>query len=148
MATDARFYEYAMAFEETYADDDWKRLEPFFAEDATYEVRAKYVGCVVQGRDAVLRALKKSIDGFDRRMGSRKVEVTGAPKTEGDVITIPWAATYEYAGAPDLRFLGTSIATVKGGHITHLVDEYTDEEAQRMADWVTKHAPHLDVSYV
>jgi hypothetical protein len=148
MAADARFYEYAMAFEETYKDDDWKRLEPYFAEDAVYEVRSKHLGCVVRGRDAVLRALKKSIDGFDRRMGSRRVEVTGAPSTEGDTVSIPWAASYEYAGAPRLRFEGRSIATVKGPHITHLVDEYTDEEAQRMADWVTKHAPDLDASYV
>ena len=27
---------YAEAFEETYEDDDWTRIEPFFTEDATY----------------------------------------------------------------------------------------------------------------
>jgi len=148
MAADARFYEYAMAFEETYRDDDWTRLAPFFADDAVYEVRSKHLGCTVRGRDAVLRAIKKSLDGFDRRMGSRKVELTGAPKTDGDTVSFPWAASYEYAGAPGLRFLGTSIATVKDGHITHLVDAYTDEESQRMVDWLAAHAPELDASYV
>jgi len=148
MAADARVYEYAMAFEETYRDDDWKRLEPFFADDAVYEVRGKHLGCTVRGRDAVLKALKKSIDGFDRKMGSRKVELTGAPETDGDTVSFPWAAIYTYAGAPNLRFLGTSTATVKDGRITHLVDAYTDEESQGMVDWLTKHAPDLDASYV
>ncbi|HME70466.1 MAG TPA: hypothetical protein VKM54_11450, partial [Myxococcota bacterium] len=33
-----RFVEYAQAFEKTYVDDDWTRLEPYFAPDAVYRV--------------------------------------------------------------------------------------------------------------
>ncbi len=33
-----RFAAYAADFEKTYQDDDWKRLEGYFAEDAVYEV--------------------------------------------------------------------------------------------------------------
>ncbi len=32
-----RYQSYAEAFEETYKDDDWTRIEPFFTEDAVYE---------------------------------------------------------------------------------------------------------------
>ena len=34
----ARFLEYAAAFEATYVDDDWSRLERFFAPDVVYAV--------------------------------------------------------------------------------------------------------------
>src|SRR4030095_10724846 len=33
-----RFGESAQAFEKTYVDDDWTRLEPYFAPDAVYRV--------------------------------------------------------------------------------------------------------------
>ena len=32
-----RYQAYAEAFEVTYEDDDWTRIEPFFTEDAVYE---------------------------------------------------------------------------------------------------------------
>ncbi|SVE51237.1 uncharacterized protein METZ01_LOCUS504091, partial [marine metagenome] len=32
------YAEYASAFEETFGDDDWSRLEKYFSEDARYEV--------------------------------------------------------------------------------------------------------------
>ena len=34
----ARFSEYAAAFEEAVRTDDWSGVEPFFTEDAVYEV--------------------------------------------------------------------------------------------------------------
>jgi hypothetical protein len=32
-----RYREYAQAFEDAYADDDWSRLEAYFTEDAVYD---------------------------------------------------------------------------------------------------------------
>jgi len=55
------FMDYAAAFEQTYVDDDWTRLTPFFSEDATYEVRGGPLACRLSGRDAILAGLKKSI---------------------------------------------------------------------------------------
>ena len=36
----ARFQEYADAFEEVFESDDWSRLEPYFTENAVYEIHA------------------------------------------------------------------------------------------------------------
>ena len=33
-----RFGQYAKAFEEVFVNDDWTHLEPFFTEDAVYEI--------------------------------------------------------------------------------------------------------------
>ena len=37
MSIQERFQSYADAFEETYVDDDWSRIEQFFTEDAVFE---------------------------------------------------------------------------------------------------------------
>lgn len=147
MTPEQRFFEYALAFEETYADDDWARLEPFLADDVTYEVRNVPFACRLEGRAAVLRGLKKSLEGFDRCCARRRVEVTEAPRTEGDTVTVGWEGTYAWPGAPDLRFRGRSSATVEGGRIVTLVDEYPDGEGDRMLAWIAAHAPELDASY-
>lgn len=147
MTPEQHFMTYAIAFEETYEDDDWSRIEPFFADDATYEVRASAFGCRLVGPPAIVAGIKKSLDGFDRRLDSRAVEVTAAPRTEGDTVTVDWAASYARAGAPNLRFEGRSQATVRDGRIVALVDEYTPEESGRMVAWLAAHAPELDVSY-
>tara|TARA_B110001469_G_C9502074_1_gene250652 strand:+ start:373 stop:531 length:159 start_codon:yes stop_codon:yes gene_type:complete len=45
-----RFQAYADAFEETYSDDNWQRLEEFFTADAVY---APGDGTEAVGRDQV-----------------------------------------------------------------------------------------------
>lgn len=147
MTPEERFFEYALAFEQTYADDDWARLERYFADDATYEIRNVPFACKLVGRAAVLRGIKKSLDGFDRRCASRHVELTAPPRTDGDTVTVDWAGTYTWPGAPDLRFRGRSIATVRDGRIVALADEYPDGEGAQTAAWMATHAPELDASY-
>lgn len=61
------FMDYAAAFEQTYVDDDWSRLVPFFSEDARYEVRGGPLACEISGRETIFAGLKRSIDGFNRR---------------------------------------------------------------------------------
>jgi hypothetical protein len=43
-----RFLEYAAAFEQTFVDDDWTQLEPYFTADAIYVVtgEAPLVSCL------------------------------------------------------------------------------------------------------
>ncbi len=66
-----RFAAYAADFEKTFEDDEWTRLEGYFAEDAIYTVKGTPFDCEVRGRDAIFRAIKKSIDGFDRHFDKR-----------------------------------------------------------------------------
>ncbi len=74
------FMDYAAAFEQTYVDDDWSRLAPFFAEDASYEVRGGPLACKITGREAIFTGIRKSIDGLDRRCSDRKIDVTDGPE--------------------------------------------------------------------
>ena len=70
---------YADAFEESFEDDDWSRIEPFFTEDAVYEGGPEDA----HGRDAVLAKLKGGVDAFDRNMDSRTPDFE-RPTVDGD----------------------------------------------------------------
>ena len=63
-----RFQAYANAFEETYADDNWQRLDEFFTADAVY---ASGDGTEAVGRDQVVARLRDGVNGLDRRFTSR-----------------------------------------------------------------------------
>ena len=61
MSIQDRYQAYADAFEESYEDDDWSRIGPYFTEDAAYEGDPPG-----EGREGVVTKLKNAVDGFDR----------------------------------------------------------------------------------
>jgi hypothetical protein len=146
------FMDYAEAFEQTYLDDNWLRLQPFFADDAVYEVRGGPLACIIKGREAILAGLKKSIDGLDRRCSDRKIDVTGGPEVastaDGHELGIGWHVSYQYADAPRAGFPGRSVVTIVDGVIVSLRDEYIDEEMKAFGAWMLKYGAGLDGSYV
>ncbi|MGH7820582.1 MAG: nuclear transport factor 2 family protein [Candidatus Binatia bacterium] len=142
------FVAYATEFEKTYEDDDWARLERFFAPQATYEVRgAVPFACRLEGREAILRGIRKSVDGFDRRFDSREVEIVEPPREEGDTVTVGWKGTYRKQGLAPLVLRGRSRARCQGDRIVELSDSYDDDVAAAAAEW-SKRYPGFDPSYV
>jgi len=54
-----RFQAYAAAFEDAYKSDDWSRLEPYFTDDAVYEIPGgPPLGVCHEGRAAILEGLR------------------------------------------------------------------------------------------
>ena len=143
---------YAAAFEETYSDDDWSRLERFFAEDATYEVRGGPMACTIAGRDAIFRGIKKSLDGLDRRSDARRITLLSGPEThsfaDGEHVTLRWEVGYDFPSAASIAFAGETVATVVGDRIVRLVDSYADAEGDKLSAWLADHARDFDPSYV
>lgn len=138
---------YAQDFEKTYTDDDWSRLDRYFAPDATYEVQGEPFACAIHGREAIFRGIKKSLDGFDRRFASRRVALEGAPQEDGDRVAVAWAVTYERPGAPPLVLRGRSSATYAGDRITRLVDAYDAAVSASTTAWLREHGRDLDPRY-
>src|SRR5262245_64440460 len=141
-----RFIEYAQDFEKTYDDDDWSRLERYFAPDAVYEVRNTAFACHIEGARAILRGIKRSLDGFDRRLGKRTIDLVEAPVEEGDTVKIIWTATYATPGAPPFVLRGRSTARYRGDAIVELVDEYGDETDEEAGAWIQRYAPDLGLN--
>ena len=146
------FMDYAAAFEQTYADDDWSRLTAFFPEDATYEVRGGPLACKITGRDEVLAGLKKSLGGLDRRCDDRKIELTDGPNIidtgDGDAISLDWKVIYQYRDAPKVTLPGRSIVNIADGLIIAMRDEYDDDEMKSVDAWMREYGEGLDGSYV
>jgi hypothetical protein len=142
------FFEYAMAFEETYKDDDWERLRPYFADDAVYEVLGGPQACRIEGCDDILAGFKKSVDSLDRRMDERHINLIGEPQIEGDTIRVDWRASYKLGEAPQGTFVGRSEAIVRDGKIVSLRDIYRDEDMADYIDWQSRYAPEASGSYV
>jgi hypothetical protein len=135
-----KFMEYAIAFEKTFADDDWARLEPCFAEDAVYTVTGgPPLGGRFEGREKLLEQLRNSVDELDRKFAVRRVELVGTPKTGDDWFEIGWRATYEKPGCPDLVFEGVERATFLGERIVLLEDTIEPEAGQRIKEYQSRY---------
>jgi hypothetical protein len=132
-----RYLEYADAFEESYLDDDFSRLEPFFTEDAVYAGEPE-----ASGRAAVLAKLKGGVDTFDRRMDRRMPDFQ-TPTQEGDSVRMRWKVTYAKAGLPDLVISGVETALFCGDRIRHLEDEFDPAATDRLNEWMAKHGAAL-----
>jgi ketosteroid isomerase-like protein len=137
MSIKDRYRAYADAFEESYEDNDWSRIEQYFTEDAIYEGEPD-----ATGRDAVLAKLQGGVDAFDRRMDSRTPDFQ-TPSVEGNTLTMSWTVNYTKAGAPDLSISGVETAIFEGDRIKLLRDTFDPEAQKRMGEWMAKHGAKL-----
>lgn len=140
MSNVERFQAYANAFEETYADDDWHRLEKYFTADAVY---APGDGTEAVGRDQVLARLRESVDGLDRRFDSRALHAS-PPTSEGDTVSLSWQLTLSKTGAPDLIATGIEHATYTDGAISRLEDVFDEGIAEGVGEWMAAHGDLLN----
>ena len=128
------------AFEETYADDSWRRLDPYFTEDAVYvmEGDAPFEGRF-EGRDNVLAYLRRSVSNFDRLFDERVLELQGEPRREGDAVVVDWKATYHKGGAPNLVIQVRERATFLGGRIAFLEDSFESGAGKRATEYMAQY---------
>ena len=136
-----RFKAYADAFEESYADDDWSRIEQYFTENAVYEGDPNDA----EEREAVLAKLKGSVDSLDRTMDSRTADFS-APTQDGDVVRFNWKMTFTKAGAPDLIISAVEFATFEGDQIARLRDSFDPDATKRIEEWMAANAGLLQGS--
>ena len=134
MAIIESYKAYAEAFELTYEDDDWSRLEAYFTDDAQMEVESESV----HGRDEVIRALKASVDNFDRLM-DRRIPDFQTPTVEGNTLTMKWTVTYSKHGAPDLIISGVETAVFESDRIKHLRNTFDAESQKHLEQWMAEH---------
>ena len=138
MSIQERFQAYADAFEESYEDDDWSRIEQYFTEDAVYEGDPEDA-C---GRDAVLAKLKGGIDAFDRRLDSRTPDFH-TPTIDGNTLVMKWSVRYTKQGAPDLVITGVETAVFEGDRIARLRDDFDPDAEKALGEWMAAHGGSL-----
>jgi hypothetical protein len=140
---------YAADFEASFIDDEWTRLEKYFAPTAVYEVKGiSAFTCRIEGPAAIFAGMKKSLDGFDRALDSRTIAITSELDETADGVDLDWKVTYTKAGAPPFELIGHTFVRVLDGKIVELVDSYTPEMDKTAIEWVLAYAPGLTGSYV
>ncbi len=147
MNTLERFMAYAGDFETSYEDDDWERIKPHFADDAVYEVDSREFGSRMEGAEAIVAGLKKSLDGFDRKFDTRAIEVVDGPTVDGDEIRVAWKVTYTGAGCEPYYLVGRSEVRINDDGIVFLADRYDAAADQALVDWKSKNDLEIDPSY-
>jgi hypothetical protein len=143
------FLTYAGAFEQTVVDDDWERVVRFFDPKAIYEIESRVVGARLVGPDAICAGIRRSLDGFDRRFDSRRLEPIGRPEVLEDGCRIAWKAHYQKSGVEDLTLRGSSLVRFCDGLIVQMVDTFTEEDEAAFQAWQSRNASFpVDLSYV
>lgn len=143
-----QFFAYAGDFEKTYVDDEWGRLHQYFHDDATYNVMAEAIPCLLTGPDAIFTGIKKSLDGFDRKFDKRELELVGQPEVNGDELSANWAVTYRKSDFEPYVLRGKSVATFRDGKIAALSDTIAPATEKALAEWVRASGFSVDPSYI
>lgn len=148
MSLIARFVEYAAAFEKAYASDDWTLVEPFFTEDAEYEILGMPapLGGRFSGRAAILAYFQRVLDGFDRRFASREVGLVSGPREDAGSVWLRGSVVYTAAGVPDLRFELEETATFAGDRIRRLEDRYDPETVRAVTGYAREFGGRLGLT--
>ncbi len=131
-----RFAEYAAAFEETFIDDNWQRLEQYFTADAIY---LPGDGTEATGRDNVLQTLQDSVNSLDRSFHSRTLGEGPSPTEEGNVVTLIWKLSFKKQGVPDLIISGREFLTYNGDAIQRMEDVFDDGVPEAISEWMQNH---------
>ena len=115
---------------------------------AIYSIKGTPFDCEVRGRDAIFRAIKKSIDGFDRRFDTREIEPDGAPVVEGNRVTFSGSGRYQKEGVETIRIQLSETAELdESGRIVSLEDVYPEGQDE-MLRWLERYRADFDPSYV
>ena len=147
MSKTENFGAYAAAFEKAFVSDDWSLVEPFFTEDAIYEINLDPpMGGCIEGRAAILTYFKDSLDGFDRRFESRDLALLEGPKEDGQSVWIRGRATYRAAGVPEFVLELEETAHFEEKRICRLVDRYEPEMKQQIFTYLSEHGAKLGIS--
>ncbi len=137
-----RFESFAADFEATVQDDNWSRLEKYFADDATYlNVGGPDPKC--DGRDAILAFLKEDVSNNDRRFDTRTLTALTPPSARGNRLSRRWRCTYTLAGAPDLVVEGEARYLFEGDLIKEIEEEPTAPSIQNVNEWMQKYGDKL-----
>lgn len=143
------FLKYAGAFEQTFVDDDWERVKRCFDPSAVYEVESRIVGARLVGPDAICAGIRRSLEGFDRRFDSRRLEPVGKPEIGVDGCRIAWRAHYEKEGVEALTLCGSSLIRFRDGFVIEMVDSFREEDEAALEAWQVRNASFpVDLSYV
>jgi SnoaL-like protein len=136
---------YAVAFEQSFADDDWHRLESHFAPEAEREVLGGgMLAYHSVGREHVIADLKRNVEDMDRRFDLRIPEIVAGPEERDGAVWMDWRLTFRRAGLPDLQLTGSHGTWHRDGVITRIEEHVSDADGVAVEAYLRKHDAALE----
>lgn len=140
MSTCSKFIQYAMAFEQAAATDQWSLLEPLFADDALHVVNdgGPFAG-TDRGPAAVVAGLRRVVHGIDRRFDARIPEIIEGPELRGDGVWMRFRLRLRRAGLPDFLVDGEHLTVHRGGKIVEFHETLAPGHGERATAYLQQH---------
>ncbi|NIP32068.1 MAG: hypothetical protein GTO02_21900 [Candidatus Dadabacteria bacterium] len=129
------FENYSSDFELTIVDDNWSRLEKYFAKDATY-LNVGFPESISKGPVAIIEFLKIDVSKYDRKFDSRTLTGLTPPKVENNRLSRTWRCTYKLAGTKDLVLEGESRYLFADNLIKEYEGELTSDSFKKLEEWM------------
>ena len=104
--------------------------------------------CKVEGRANVYAAIKRFLDGFDRRLERRVSAGPTPPIVDDRSVRVAGQAAYRKAGSEELVLEIELVSEFRDGMIVGLSDLYPLANADRTRAWLERYGAGLDPSYV
>ncbi len=136
------FEAYAADFEQTMIDNNWTRLEPYFAVDSEYVPGDGRHGV---GPEGIVATLQEGVNALDRRFAERELVELDVSDSAGAVI-VSFRVVYRAAGLPDLELWGEEHARIRGKKIVKMEDHIAPEALAAMENWFDKHGEQLSAA--
>ncbi|MFT7287478.1 MAG: hypothetical protein ACI87W_001592 [Halieaceae bacterium] len=140
MNIEHQFQAYAADFELAYADDDWSRIAHYFSVDSSYD--AGDGSELATGRTAVLLKLKGAVDGLDRQMDRRDLQLHST-SSSGNVVIATWTVRFSKNKLPMLEISGSEVARFSGKEISELRSVINEESVAVYGAWMAAHGSSL-----
>ncbi|MEM6708973.1 MAG: nuclear transport factor 2 family protein [Pseudomonadota bacterium] len=141
------FVRYFDAFEAAVSSDQWEEVGDCFAEDCRYRVLGVPFACDLHGRAAVMDGFRRSLDGFDRRVDGRLLDLTALTRLGADQLSVQLVSGYDRAGAPSLRLPVTMYAEFEQDRLVLLEDRYEPRWLGGALAWLETYGADLDPRY-
>jgi hypothetical protein len=136
------FEKFAEDFEGAVADNNWLRLEKFFAENATY-LNHGGPDPKCEGREAILTYFEEDVTNTDRRFDTRTLIALSPPSVNGARLSRRWRCTYTLNDAPDLVLEGESRYVFESDLIEALEVHLTEHSMQTLDKWMRENGDKL-----
>ena len=137
------FQEYALAFEKSYASDDWSDVAACLASDVVWALGGAPppIGGAWQGPEAVLGAIRASVGSFDRRFDAREPRILEGPTGIPGGVHLSWVVTYRREGLPPFDLLGEEWDFFRDGKLEFHRERISN--AAEVFDFLTRHGDRL-----